>query len=185
MAKGAELPSLATLQAILEYEPETGRLLWKERAVEMFKDGAIWTADQVQKRWNTRWAGKEAFTCKMRDGHKQGAVFNKLFLAHRVAFKLFYGHDPIWEVDHINGDPSDNRIINLRDVCHKENMRNLKVRRNNSSGLTGIRYDAARNKWVANVGKKRLGRFERVEDAILVRSQAEAEYGYHENHGKR
>lgn len=58
---------------------------------------------------------------------------------HRVIYQMFYGNLLDSDIiDHINGNSSDNRIINLRKVSQKENCRNRKMQCNNSSGVMGI-----------------------------------------------
>lgn len=54
---------------------------------------------------------------------------NKQILAHRLAWYFTFGKLPEKEIDHINGIKTDNRIENLREVSHGENMRNLKNHR--------------------------------------------------------
>jgi len=83
-------------------------------------------------------------------------------------------------VDHINGDPLDNRKINLR-VCKQiENMRNLKTPKDNKSGYKGVWRDTVCQKWCAEIRcnkvKYWLGRFENIEDAIRAREEAEIKY---------
>lgn len=87
------------------------------------------------------------------------------------------------EVDHINGNPSDNRKENLRIVSHQENTWNQKMRTNNKSGITGIWYDKREERtkhWVAEIkvnGKKiALGSFSTKEEAIQAREFAENQY---------
>jgi hypothetical protein len=58
------------------------------------------------------------------DGYVYLYVDGKQYAAHRIIWKLHTGEDPIEVIDHINGDKSDNRIVNLRDVSHLENARN-------------------------------------------------------------
>lgn len=50
---------------------------------------------------------------------------NKSYTAQRVAWELFYGVEPQGDIDHINSIRDDNRITNLRDVTHRENMKNV------------------------------------------------------------
>jgi len=126
--------------------------------------------------------GQEAGNfCK--NGYRRVRFDGEPYQTHRIIWKLLYGEDPA-EIDHINGNRSDNRITNLRSVCHYENMRNMKKMPSNSSGVTGVFWCKDRSKWGAFIGKKNLGRFDRFEDAVAARKQAEEEYGYHPNHGR-
>lgn len=86
-------------------------------------------------------------------------------------------------VDHVNGDPLDNRRINLRLCEQRQNAWNRKVYTNNSSGVTGVYYDSSKKTfkpWRAQIrcdGKKiNLGRFSSLEDAKAVRLAAEMYY---------
>jgi len=77
------------------------------------------------------------------------------------------------EVDHINGDPLDNRIYNLRLVNRSQNMMNR-------AGTTGVWYSKQKKKWVAEIIvkgiKKHLGLFKDKQDAVAVRNNAEKVY---------
>ena len=82
------------------------------------------------------------------------------------------------QVDHINGNPLDNRRANLRMVTPTENTRNQKDRTDSTSGFKGVHFDRSRGKWMAHIteaGKMRnLGRFDSIEDAKAARLVAEA-----------
>lgn len=83
-------------------------------------------------------------------------------------------------VDHIDGDTMNNRKSNLR-VCEtKENLRNSKMRINNTSGHKGVIWYKNTNKWVAYImvdyKHKTLGYFDDIEDAIKTRKNAEEKY---------
>jgi hypothetical protein len=167
-------PSIDRLRMVLRYEPLTGRFVWLARTPD-------------PKNWNKLHAGKDAFTTNVR-GYACGAVDRILLRGHRVAWAMHYGKWPIGEIDHINGDKSDNRIENLRDATPAENRRNQKLHVKNKSGKTGVFYDASRGRWIASIshnGKRLiLGRFGDRERAVSVRNVAEHEYGYHPNHGR-
>jgi len=65
---------------------------------------------------------------------KDGYIFisqgrGKLYLAHRLAWKFIYGRWPT-EIDHLDGNPSNNSMWNLKEVSHQENLFNLKFHRN-------------------------------------------------------
>lgn len=180
------IPTPEVLRQLLDYHPDTGKLFWKERDAYWFIDRHN-TAKQSRDAFNTRRAGKEAFTANL-SGYKTGRIFGSQFLAHRVAWTIYYGAPPLANIDHINGIGSDNRIINLRDVSQKENLRNSRRASNNTSGHAGVSFHKQAGKWQAGIkidGKRiGLGLFATLEEASAARKDAEALYGFHENHGR-
>ena len=84
------------------------------------------------------------------------------------------------EVDHINGKPNDNRIENLRIVTHEDNMKNVKLPNNNTSGYKGVYYSTLERKWKAairiNKKQKHLGTFNTKEETVAARKNAEDLY---------
>lgn len=182
------LPTPEELRQLLRYEPETGKLFWRERPVELFAAGGKFTKEHGAKVWNARWANQEAFTATAKEGYKVGAVFFKTMRAHRVIWAIVHGNWPKEQVDHINGMRSDNRITNLRCVSDAENKKNMKRYSNNVSGKAGVSWYSRIAKWSAEIkvhGRKiRLGQFNVLEDAIAAREAAEVKYGFHRNHGR-
>ena len=98
----------------LEYDPETGKMRWKNPAHNL--------RGRALSIWKSRYLGKEAFTATMPRGYRQGRIDRVAYLAHRVAWALHYGSWPDGVIDHINGCTADNRIENLRDVSQAENV---------------------------------------------------------------
>lgn len=83
------------------------------------------------------------------------------------------------EVDHINGDPSDNRKCNLRVCTHSENLKNQKLHEDNTSGYSGVNWDKNKRRWVAEIivdGKRHRKRFKTKEEAIVKRKEWEELY---------
>lgn len=163
------LPSPEDLRQLLRYEPETGKLFWKERGVEWFDEGPRRSASHKCSNWNSRYAGSEAFSSKDAHGYLVGAVFNVKHKAHRVIWAMDCGEWPSGDVDHINGDRSDNRRNNLRVASRSQNMQNRGATKSNSTGLKGVCWDAERQKWLAQIKvngrNKYLGRFDASEKA--------------------
>lgn len=182
-----DLPSPELLRKLIRYDPETGKLFWRTRTADMFPHTG--RAARICKTFNSQLAGKEAFTSLNGDGYQQGTIFGRYYPAHRVIWSIHYGTWPDDQIDHINGVRNDNRIENLRDVSQHENQRNAKKRDDNTSGVTGVYRDKATGKWEARIrvyGRlKYLGSFGNIEDAASARKAAEAEFGFHKNHGKR
>jgi len=88
--------------------------------------------------------------------------------AHRAAWFFVYGYWPEHFIDHINGDPADNRISNLREATKRENMQNLKASfRNNKCGILGVSKRNNRFRAVININGsvKHIGYFDTPEDA--------------------
>src|ERR1044072_8862421 len=169
----AEL-TFAEISKLLKYDPETRKLFWLPRPVEMFTGGGKTSQTHIARTWNTRFAGKEAFQADLH-GYLSGRIFKTLYRAHRIAWLLHYGEWPTHQVDHINGDRSDNRLENLRDVPASDNRKNQKLRSKNTSGSYGVHWDQSRGRWCARIGHKHLGRFDSKDEAIAVRRRAERE----------
>lgn len=180
------LPPQADLLKLLRYESETGRLFWRERSVSLFHDGAQ-TAAHNAAIWNGRNAGKEAFVTVLPHGHRYAGFHGRKLLAHRVIWKMVFGEEPNI-IDHINGDPGDNRLENLRNVSQVENGGNSKLRKNNTSGVMGVAWESRRNKWLArihiNYRNRHVGYFDTFDEAVAARKAAEAKFGFHPNHGR-
>ena len=106
--------------------------------------------------------------------HKNGKTTSHKI--HRVITNAPVGMD----VDHINGNPLDNRRVNLRICTHAENSRNTKLARNNTSGHIGVSWDKSRKKWSARIKLNYkdiyIGRYETIKDAIEARLNAENKY---------
>ena len=120
-------------------------------------------------------------------GYLRGTVDKKGYLLHRLAWLYKYGYFPK-ELDHINHDKTDNRISNLRIVDRAENMKNVKLRSNNTSGTVGIRYVKRDNIWMARIQVKGkqiyIGSYKTEIEAIDARRIEAIKYGFHKNHGK-
>lgn len=141
------------VSSLLSYDPRTGALTWKAR------DDA---------KWNGRWAGKAAGSVYGR-GYRYVSFDGRQHLAHRIAWLLSTGSLPEAQIDHINGDKTDNHIANLRQATNRENLRNRGANRNSVSGIKGVWFDPRGKRWVAGItvdGKSmHLGRFRLAEDA--------------------
>ena len=170
-------PDPIDMRGLLRYDPSTGKLYWRDRN-ELEPDA---------KRWNKRYAGKEAFTTKC-GGYMYGPIRGVTCSAHRVVWAIVYGEWPSADVDHINGDRTDNRLSNLRVVCRKENTRNRKIPKTNTSGSMGLGWYPDRQKWrvvITSDGKRRhLGYFSDFNEAVKARKEAEKIYLFHHNHGR-
>lgn len=119
--------------------------------------------------------------CKNSNGYIVTNVWenkkNYIVLMHRLIMDF---PDICYEIDHKHGKKSrnDNRKSNLRVATHGNNLKNVGVRSNNTSGTTGVSFD--RGKWVSRItinGKHmHLGRFENFDDAVAARKEAEEKY---------
>lgn len=103
------------------------------------------------------------------DGYTRISVAGQKFLAHHIVWCMHHGDLPK-EIDHINGDKSDNRIENLRLATRAQNAANFhKLRATNTSGMRGVTWDAAKSSWKAQIGyqgkHKFLGYFDTQRDA--------------------
>jgi len=184
MAITENTPELTAEQAraLLRYEPDTGRLFWRERARDTCHSENSWL------RWNTLYSGAEAFTSIDGNGYKHGRVLGSKHKAHRIIWLMQTGRFPEEQIDHINGVRADNRLENLRAVTNAENQKNKSLQRDNSSGSNGVSWSKTRNRWMAYINingrMKNLGRFKTIEEAIQARSEASKLHGYSLSHGR-
>jgi hypothetical protein len=172
------------LYLFLKYFPETGLFQWQERTPLMAE--MLGLDPMSLGMWNTRYAYKQAGSLSDK-GYLIIRLAGYTCKLHRVAWMMTHGYWPI-EVDHENGIKSDNRIVNLREVTRAENMKNKPKYKQNQSGIIGVGWHKATNKWAAKIrinGKDiHLGVYETVETAATVRAAAEIRYGFHVNHGR-
>ena len=120
-------------------------------------------------------------------GYLKIGILNKSYFAHRLAWLYIHGELSDKEIDHINQNKLDNRIVNLREVDSRVNMKNLPKYKSNKSGQCGVGWKKANNKWYARIdvdGKRiSLGYHIEYSDAVNARKNAEVLYGFHKNHG--
>jgi hypothetical protein len=125
--------------------------------------------------------------CIVDKGYRLIGINGQGYRAHRLAWLYVYGTFPEGQIDHINHNPDDNRIDNLRDVSNQENHRNKGTQKNNKSGCHGVSRQKNTGKWLARIKVSgrgiHLGTFPSFSDAKTARKAAEVEYGFHPNHG--
>jgi len=136
------------LKEVLVYFPTTGRFRWRVRQGLMSP-------------------GREAGTASP-EGYHSIQVDGVRYLSHRLAWLYVYGEHPTGEIDHLNRKRTDNRIVNLDQRPHPQNMWNASTR--NPSGFTGVYRQGA--KWKAEIttnGKKYyLGSYDTKDQAAAA-----------------
>jgi len=146
------LINLISHQELLEtlsYSAETGIFTWKKSPKQGFKAGAK--------------AG-----CGQKHGHVAIKINNNRYYAHRLAWFYVHKEWPKYDIDHIDGNPENNKIENLRDVNRAVNIQNQrKAHKNNKLGVMGVRESNGRFRAEIRVKGKAvfLGMFDTTEDA--------------------
>lgn len=120
-------------------------------------------------------------------GYKTVQFCGRRIMAHRLAWILQTGAAPFEVVDHINGDAQDNRWSNLRSVSQSMNLRNARLRKDNTSGCPGVFFTKRDRCWIARIKINRkeihLGYFETKDRAVAARLAAQVKYGFTHRHG--
>lgn len=131
--------------------------------------------------------GREAGSMRLQ-GYRLVSMDRVFYYVHRIIWKMVTGKDPVEELDHIDHDPRNNRMENLREVTRSENMMNASKAKNNTSGVTGVCWHKHAQKWKADIqvegNKIYIGLFTQRWHAIRARKLAEVGYGFHPNHGQ-
>ena len=144
--------------ALFKYDPDTGVI-----------------TNRVH-RCATARAGAEAGGVRP-DGYRKMYTGGNYILSHRLAWLLSTGAWPAAEIDHINGVKDDNALSNLREVSSSENGKNARMRVDNTSGVSGVRWSSRDKVWLSavNVDGRRLnlGSFKDFDEAVRVRKAAE------------
>lgn len=146
---------LEELVSNLNYNPKSGKFFWKtppRKGVGIERE-----------------AGYTNYL-----GYRQIRYKKELYHCHKLAYFIEYGEYPEL-IDHINRDPSDNRIDNLRKATHQQNMVNSKTRVDNKTGVKGVfKLDHRYLAYINRFGKRhRLGLFNTLEEATAARQEAQ------------
>jgi hypothetical protein len=133
-----------SLMKLIRYEPETGAFYRIFSGKELGPEN------------------KSVYlTIRLNDG--------KTYYAHRLAWLYVYGEFPAGNLDHINGNKRDNRIVNLRQCNQSQNMVNTGRQSNNKTGYRGVRLRSDGKKYDAQIGlngkRYHLGSFDTPEEA--------------------
>ena len=146
----------AKIQSALSYDKESGLFAWR---VDLTRASGIF-----------RRAGDKA-GCLLASGYVSIGFEGKSLKAHRLAFVLVTGAWPVGVVDHIDGNKSNNRWGNLRDVARQVNAQNqLRAHRSNrTSGLIGASFHGKSGRWAASISinskSRHLGLFDTAQAA--------------------
>lgn len=156
----ASILTQAKLKRLLDYNLETGLFLWKisKSGIKNIKAGTL----------NSK-------------GYIKIVINGKQYFAHRLAWMYVYGEFPNFQLDHINGIKSDNRISNLRIAEKSINNENLlKCKSTNKSGYLGVTkrkgFDDFRADIRVNKKKIYLGIYKDAESAYFAYLQAKRKY---------
>lgn len=128
----------ARLREVLRYNPRTGAFT-RRITIGRYKAGDAAGTDMGH------------YLKIMIDGER--------YASHRLAWLYVYGRWPKRDLDHINRNKKDNRIANLREATPSQNVAWVPMRRDNTSGIRGVCFHKASQKWGAQIGGKWLGVF--------------------------
>lgn len=136
------------LRELLSYDAATGLFTWRA----------------VRKRCTP---GKPAGCVARGPGYRVIRVDGVLYGAHRLAWLYVYGVLPENHIDHINGDPTDNRVHNLREATSGENQQNLRKAKGARDLPLGV--SPHKGRWSARITLNRkqwhIGVFDSPEEA--------------------
>jgi hypothetical protein len=149
------------LREVLFYDPNSG-VFTRIKGVKGQRAGAI-----------CGWTDRQGYRVVCIDGND--------WRAHRLAWLYITGKWPKGEIDHINRKKDDNKFVNLRESTHLQNSFNNPMRRNNTTGFTGVSPDHYTSRYIARYGfygrSIHLGTFDTAEEASEAYQKAIAYRG--------
>jgi len=168
MPKPSPLPPVDELRDHIHLDAATGRLFW------------------IKNRGKCKLVGKETgVKTNGKKGYRVLVWGNKKYLVHRIVYLMTHSVDPgSYVVDHINGDVSDNRPVNLRLATLKQNSQNMHgPMRNSKTGVLGVHWSSQNKAWCAKLtvdGKQKCRFFKNFDDAaaeiVKLRAQHYGEF---------
>lgn len=162
-----ELPPVEYLLECFSCEADTGILIWNRRPEHHFP------SNQAMLAWNGKYASKKAGYYHKKSKRLCVGLdkYGRLVMGHRIIWTMLVGPIPVgMQIDHINGDPSDNRLVNLRLATNQQNSLNSR-RKSGPSIWRGLPRGVSPNhkRWQAkiriNYKEKSLGTFSTIEEA--------------------
>jgi hypothetical protein len=115
-----------------------------------------------------------------RNKYLQCSIDNKLYKLHRLAWLYMYDCWPSDQIDHVDHNPRNNAIANLRDVSSAQNHQNRARKTKSASGYLGVTWHKRDKRWQAYIELKgksiHLGQYSDLDAAIFARKQAELKY---------
>lgn len=158
-------PSADRIRELLDYNPFTGEMIWRE-------DRGI-TAGRGGRRCKGEVAGSP------NKGYWRIKIDDVLYDRSLLAWVHYYGVVPVGIIDHDDLSRSNDAIGNLRESTRSQNLANQPCRKNNKSGFKGVHLNRKTNRWQAHIivrGKRfYLGRFDTPEQASTAYAIAAAE----------
>ena len=163
----------------------TEQIITKELLDELFeyKDGSLYWKIKISKKIII---GNKAGSAR-KDGYSAIRINKKRYYVHRLIFLIHNGYLPDI-LDHIDNNPLNNKIENLREVTLIQNAQNSKLGKDNTSGIKNVSWNKVKDKWVVHIRinrkKKNLGYYADIELAELIAIEAREKYhGTFANHG--
>ncbi len=147
-----------------------------------YKDGVLF--------WSKGKQGRRSRVVGNYDGNYWRACINyERYQLHHLIWLYHQGFMPVYQLDHIDGDTSNNRIENLRDEKQKVNVRNSKMASNNTSGYNRVSWREGRGKWLASYkkqdGKVVTKHFEDKHEAGAWQKEESIRHGFTDRHGEK
>lgn len=171
-------PTAEQVRELLRYDPETGQFRRRYNAGDGKHVGRtgeiVGTIAKASSKRNACLVISLGTTSPRRLA--AGGFRKRAYKAHQLAWLITYGWWPLSEVDHINCDPTDNRLANLRLATTAESACNKLPRSDNKSGVKGVSWSKRSQKWLVHIGVNgkvlHLGLYETFEEAKAVRNEA-------------
>jgi hypothetical protein len=148
------------LLQVLDYDQKTGVFTWKYPINNRIKVGnaAGWGSD----------------------GYINISIDGQIYGAHRLAWFFVTASWPKKQIDHIDGNRSNNSFSNLREATISQNHFNIGKTASNKTGFKGVSWFKRTRKWRARITVSRKGRtigyFDTKEEAHEAYKAAAAEY---------